>query len=227
MAIRGAVMVTCFSLIAPPPQHVANLTADGSAYWCWAARRRLMLRLLYNCKACKTKKVLWPAGIATCEGICINGRAFFVAKDWTIQLQSTGDVHRATTTGQKLHSILRQFCLHFILFIYSSWFYVSNFRSKRSVNSVQHIEWNPCCVHIVTRVPQRTHILSVWPVCLTNYASYKFCTNLYSYITFLRHNTYNTQSLYHKTFVPPNVRCPEFSTKCCEAFFQLPNYTWG
>lgn len=129
-----------FQCDCSPPWHVANLTAGGSAYQYCAARRSLMLRLLYNFKACKTNKMLWPAGVATCQGICINGREFFMAKDLTIQLQSNGGVHHATTTGHKLHSILRQLCFQFVLFIYSSWFYVSNFSSKRTVNSIQHIE---------------------------------------------------------------------------------------
>jgi hypothetical protein len=162
-----------------------------------------MQRLLYNFKACKTNKVLRPAGVATCEGICINGRAFSMAKVWTIKLQSNGDVHHATNTRHKLHSILSQFWFRFVLFIHSGWFYISNFRSKRTVKSVQHIEWKPYCVHIITRVPHRTHILSVWSVYLTNYVSSKFCTALYEYVykhKRLHHDMYTTLPVYHKAF---------------------------
>ena len=116
----------------------------------------------------------------------------------------------------------------FVLFIYSGWFYVSNIRSKRTVNSVEHIEWKPYCVHVITRVPHRTHILSVWAVCLTNYVSSKFCTALYVYKHICLHpNMYTTLSVYHKTFVPSNLCCPKLRTQYCEAFFQLPNYRWG
>jgi hypothetical protein len=153
-----------------------------------------MLRLLYNYNACKTNKFLWPPGVATCEYIFINGRAFFVAEDWTIKLKSNEDVHHATTTRHKLHSILRQFWFLFTLSIYSGWFYVSNFRCKRNVNSVQNIEWKPYYVHIVTCVQICTHILSVWPVCFIDYGSSKFCTPWYvdKHIC-LHHNTYTTK----------------------------------